>query len=75
MEGGAPGGLANLNVDPRFVDPGEARDLHLAEGSPCVDAALLSNGTHDLDRARRSGVRDIGADEPRRTAATAPPTA
>ncbi|WP_437680871.1 choice-of-anchor Q domain-containing protein [Sorangium sp. So ce131] len=70
---GASRSSAGAFADPRgrFVDPllvGPPSDLHLASGSPAVDAGVdLGNqsGTSDIDgAARTSGASiDIGADE------------
>jgi cysteine-rich repeat protein len=62
VEGGVVGGIGNLALNPVFVD-GAAGDLHVSNGSPCIDAAPLSSMRLDVDGVIRSGVRDIGADE------------
>jgi hypothetical protein len=62
VQGGAAAGVGNINADPLFVDL-VAGDVHLAAGSPCIDAAPLSDARRDIDGALRTGVRDIGADE------------
>ena len=48
---GGLGGAGNLNVDPRFVNPG-ASDYRLADTSPCIDAgdnAAVPPDVLDLD--------------------------
>lgn len=65
IEGGFPG-LGNLNVDPLFLDPAGS-DLHLAPGSPLIDAGELHNEVPPVDydgnpRVAGNAV-DIGAYE------------
>jgi hypothetical protein len=48
----------------RFADPELDASLHLAPGSPCIDAGRTVEGFDgDYDGARRAGAWDIGADE------------
>jgi hypothetical protein len=64
VQGGAAG-IGNIDVDPLFVD---ADDLHLQDGSPCIDRgddAVAGLPATDLDgepRLQQCHV-DIGADE------------
>ncbi len=47
-----------------FADPKLDKDLHLMEGSPCIDRGQVLKGfAEDFDGGRRSGAWDIGADE------------
>jgi len=75
----ADGGLGNIALDPRFVNPSrEALDFRLRPDSPCIDAGMFIEGGPFEDfegdarpfRALPSGVLrgdhsgwDIGADE------------
>jgi hypothetical protein len=55
----------NLDADPGFVDLA-AGDLHLAAGSPAIDAGVAEPllGLLDIDGDRRAkGAPDLGADE------------
>ncbi|MBI4508149.1 MAG: right-handed parallel beta-helix repeat-containing protein [Deltaproteobacteria bacterium] len=58
-------GSTNLYRDPKFVRPtSNPPDLHLLEGSPCIDAGLeTATPGVDYDACPRSGVPDIGAYE------------
>jgi hypothetical protein len=67
---GAPAGFDRwkaahgFDADSRLADPGLDANLHLAPGSPCIDAGLTLEGfDRDFDGARRSGAWDVGADE------------
>ncbi|HEY4224095.1 MAG TPA: hypothetical protein VGO62_22225, partial [Myxococcota bacterium] len=65
VQGGVPGfdsGFDNFDADPLFADPNDG-DYHLTGGSPCVDAAILSNSQSDVDGNERGRLVDIGADE------------
>ena len=68
VAGGATG-TGNVNVSPKFVDPGSAMlDFHLQKGSQCIDAgdsAATSLPATDLDgKARIKGAKvDMGAYE------------
>jgi hypothetical protein len=60
-------GAGNQNADPLFLDEG-GRDLHLAPGSPCINAGSptpASAPDHDYDGELRpqGGHMDQGADE------------
>jgi hypothetical protein len=50
-------GGGNINTDPNFVDPTNAdmyaRDYHLNEGSPCIDAGAEVDLDFDLDGNQR----------------------
>jgi len=55
-----------FNEDPEFFVPeeGDAKDFHLTDISPCVDAGnILTMGTPDLDNTIRDANPDIGAYE------------
>jgi hypothetical protein len=54
VEGGWPG-IANMDADPRFRDPG-LRDYRLLHSSPCIDAGNPASGP-DPDGSRK----DLGA--------------
>ena len=58
-------GEGNFNSDPLFLDAG-ARDLHILENSPCIDAGLCENIIfRDVDgMPKPTGTNvDVGADE------------
>jgi hypothetical protein len=74
IEGGYLG-TGNISVDPLFVDPDNG-DLHLAPGSPCIDAgnnAAPNLPAHDFEGDSRiidgnrdgSAIVDMGVDEVR----------
>jgi hypothetical protein len=52
---------ASKKVDPQFVG---ATDLHIAVGSPMVDAGATVGVSNDIDGQNRVPPPDIGADEP-----------
>ncbi|MEA3447191.1 MAG: right-handed parallel beta-helix repeat-containing protein [Bacteroidota bacterium] len=52
----------SMSDDPLFVSGTDPFDLHITEGSPCIDAATAISGiTDDIDGDARNP--DIGADE------------
>lgn len=65
IEGGYPG-TGNINVDPLFVR-GSTGDLHLAYGSPCIDAGTsaipLPATDRDGEPRTLDAAPDMGADE------------
>ena len=58
------GGLAGLNLDPRFVAPGAGEDYHLLSSSPAVNACATGLSP-DLDNVPRpfGSAYDMGAFE------------
>jgi len=52
----------NISVDPKFVS--YPNDLHLADGSQCIDAGTTTGApARDMDNMPRDARPDIGADE------------
>jgi hypothetical protein len=64
------GGIGNMAHYPKFIDP-QAANFHLAPDSPCIDRAIATAITTDIDAQKRpedgdadgEAKSDIGADE------------